>query len=471
MTHALDVNVRDLAVRFGQDVRSIEADVQTFKTATSADVATIKTATPVSLTITGTANALIGAPPAGFTPGFGSTVSFVVQSTNTAAAPTMTIGGVTRTVQMPTGGAVPARGLRAGNVILARVMSATALRIIGQTEYVGTLPANTDLGTLYTPGTHVLAGTAVLDKPEGSGTFALITVREFGNYVIQTWHVLGNPASGWAREILTTTGAKSAWSPLKVDASAAVTKFTGRTVVSLGDSVSEGLGSTDGLGFIPPLSAALGTSVVRGGIGGTCLSEFGGPNFVPFSAPRMADAIATGDWTAMQTAAQNVFTSLGDDNRPQVNALAALNWTQELFVLFAFGTNDWTSTLTALGTPGTIDKATIRGSVNYVIDRILTARPNLRIGFLTPIWRGRFAGTAVDSDTHANAQGFTLAQIAAAIREEAERNHIPVLDNYTRSGLNKYVRLSHYADETHPNDTGYAAMARSISGWALAELS
>ena len=424
----------------------------------------------IPLTITGTGNALIGTPPPGFTPVAGDTGIFTVGSINTAASPTITIGSTTWTLQDQAGKAVQPYQLRGASVVLIRFMFSSNARIVGLGEDQAALPSGVDLGTFYTPGRFVLASTPVTDAPSGSAALAFIEVAHWGSYVTQTWRVFGDPASGWTRQILTTSGAKTAWTPLKP--AAAVSKFAGKTVVSIGDSISEGTGSDpDGAGYTVKLAEFLGTTVVRGGIGGTCLSDFGGPNYSPFSAVKMAGAIASGDWTTMQTAAQTVFTNLGDDNRPQVNALAAQDWSQELFVLIAFGTNDYTSTVTALGTPGEVSTTTIRGAVNHIVQTILTDRPQLRLGFITPIWRGNFAGSSIDSDTYANAQGFTLAQIAAAIREEAERNHIPVLDNYTRSGLNRFLATSHYSDRTHPNNAGYLVMARSISGWAQAELS
>lgn len=428
----------------------------------------IKATSVVPLTITGDANDLIGTPPSGFSPGVGNTVVFTVQATNTRSQPTLKIGSVTVTITNPDGHPIYPGELKAGATIVARFFggSGTA-RIVGLTENLGTMPAGIDLATFYASGNYLRAGVAVTDAPVGAGANALIKVEKYGNFVQQTWRDLSDPSVGWVRQISRNSGTKSAWQPLK-PTNYATGKFTGARFVCLGDSITEGIG---GAGYVSRLGEMLGVAVTNGGVGGACLSEIGQADYRHFCGVRLADAIATGNWQPVIDGAQATYVARGDDNRPQVAALAALDWSREMFVTFAFGTNDFLWEESQLGTAGQVSRTTIRGAVNYIIHTILTARPNLRLGFSTPIWRGN-AGVYgdIDSDTWANPQGFTLPQMAAAILEEARRNHIPAHDAYNLSAMNRYVATSHYVDKTHPNDAGYGVLARSIAGFALAQM-
>ena len=104
---------------------------------------------------------------------------------------------------------------------------------------------------------------------------------------------------------------------------------------------------------------------------------------------RFAKAINTGDWTDVIAGGEWVRDNLGDDNMPQISAMAALDWNTVDYIMIAFGTNDIyaTTPLGELTDLADATGATFVGATKYVIEQIQSRYPHIQIMFVSPVFR------------------------------------------------------------------------------------
>lgn len=112
------------------------------------------------------------------------------------------------------------------------------------------------------------------------------------------------------------------------------------------------------------------------------------------------------------------------------------------------GTNDYGHSAHTLGSLDTMEEdaklgnkcTTIYGAVYYLINKILTLKPSIRIYFATQPYRLSYENDATGPGGYApNAQGLTMEKIADAIIDVCEHYGIPVFDFYHCSGWNPWT--------------------------------
>ncbi|MER9203866.1 GDSL-type esterase/lipase family protein [Mesorhizobium sp. M0933] len=161
---------------------------------------------------------------------------------------------------------------------------------------------------------------------------------------------------------------------------------------------------------------------------------------------RLADAIASGDFSQQIAAATVIGGTF-----PAIEArMASVDYSLLDYLIPSFGTNDFTGAgpTCPIGTNADITGATFKGAINYGIQTIMTARPNLKLIFTTPIWR--------TLDGTAGGAGSQLIDYANAMLEVCALNRVPVVDLYRRCIINQfnYVHWMGPGDGTHPNNLG-----------------
>src|SRR5690606_8371527 len=125
----------------------------------------------------------------------------------------------------------------------------------------------------------------------------------------------------------------------------------------------------------------LGINFSNLGVGGTNLTDNGATTDLgALSFCRWADAISTGDFTAINTALDNLIASTTGQTRSRhqrtKDNLATINWDSVEYITAFYGTNDYASSR-QLGDIDldNFDKVTIAGAVNYAIDKIQSKYP------------------------------------------------------------------------------------------------
>ncbi|MBQ5926630.1 MAG: SGNH/GDSL hydrolase family protein [Clostridia bacterium] len=134
------------------------------------------------------------------------------------------------------------------------------------------------------------------------------------------------------------------------------------------------------------------------------------------------------------------------------------------YVSIFLGTNDW-GYGRALGTKDSpADSSTICGAYKQVIERIISANPDVKIMIMTPLgrwdtWSGGFQCSPTVNNFAATP--YTLNQMTAALKEIGAMYHCKVVDlSSVVTESNRYQYL--IADQIHVTPAGYQAIANAI---------
>ncbi len=255
-------------------------------------------------------------------------------------------------------------------------------------------------------------------------------------------------------------------------------QFQGKKIAFLGDSLVE-------FGTQPAIiSARLDANGLPMGFGGCRMGKHPNAGYDGMCMYNIAKAIGDNDFTALLAAAQQVYDESSnpkDDNRPQANLVASTDWTTVDYAVIAFGTNDFGGSNTANNVIGNVtdftpDGSTFCGSVNYVINRLLTSNPKMRLVFISPIWRQKTptaqAGIEGGSDVSPNLNGDYLLQFVDALSECCKRNHVEVWDGYRTSGIGQLTASAFILpmpDGVHPTPDGYQLLADKEAAFLLSK--
>ncbi|SBW89906.1 SGNH/GDSL hydrolase family protein [Klebsiella pneumoniae] len=157
----------------------------------------------------------------------------------------------------------------------------------------------------------------------------------------------------------------------------------------------------------------------------------------------------------------------GQGVRTMANSLDATTIADMDFISILGGTNDYGGNR-RLGTiadaRADYDDTTVKSfyyDVFFVLNKIYTLKPTVRVMFSTPMKRGAFESQPVYPA--ANSAGFTLPQYVQAIREVCALFSVPVCDLFAESGINLYNLSLYTGDNLHPNAAGGELIARRMA--------
>ncbi|PJI34075.1 hypothetical protein CU320_01700 [Acinetobacter pseudolwoffii] len=306
--------------------------------------------------------------------------------------------------------------------------------------------------------THIQA----TDRPAfASNTTGYVENINFSNdnFVFQKWITHNQPNEQAIRVVrgTQTPVGKGDWFPL--GGSGASSHFAGKKIVCFGDSITE-------FGTYPQqIGTRLGASGYNVGFGGCRWAKHTNALYDPFSMYRVADYIATENLTGLMDAAIALRDSAqADDNTAAVTRLQSLDFSTVDYVTIFYGTNDFSGP-NPIGTDSDTTGDTVKGAINLTLDKLLTKYPNLKIVLITPIWRARMlTGDGLESDSNPNSLGLYLRDYVEAIKDMGTKYHVPVLDLYNTSGINKYTKAQYISsDGLHLNAAGDTHLANLIA--------
>lgn len=205
----------------------------------------------------------------------------------------------------------------------------------------------------------------------------------------------------------------------------------GKTVLFLGDSITEGVGaSSPEHGFVSVFQRLSGAVTVNYGIGGTRIAKQRKP---PVCA----------EW-------DRDFIGRVDEMQPQADVI----------VVFG-GTNDFGHGDTEIGDMTSRSAYTFYGALHMLCEKLLNKYQNAQIVFLTPLHR-------LSEENAVNEIGLKtlpLSSYVTAIQEVAGYYALPVLDLFRLSGLQPAVdqiRALYMPDGLHPSDAGAEKIAQRL---------
>lgn len=244
-------------------------------------------------------------------------------------------------------------------------------------------------------------------------------------------------------------------------------KLQGKVVVNFGDSIFGKRRPPEDIST--KLADLTGATVYNCGFGGCHMSNHFQETYNAFSMCNLADALATGTWTAQE----NALTVTGATAVPNyfsegLAILKSLDFNKVDIITIAYGTNDWNSGDALDNADSPKSKDTYAGALRYSIETLLDAYPNLKIFVCSQTYRffldtnGSFEN---DSDTKVNNKSVGLTDFVAKTEEVAKAYHLPYIDNYYALGLNKYNRGQYFGatDGTHPLALGCHLIAEHMA--------
>ena len=215
-------------------------------------------------------------------------------------------------------------------------------------------------------------------------------------------------------------------------------ELKGKKIAFLGDSITEGYGTTgEDATFWRILGRETGAQVFGYGIGGTRIA--------PLLNPAADDPAMWG----------KDFCTRVDTMIPDA----------DIVVVFG-GTNDFGHGDVPFGDQTDREPTTFCGAAHTLCRKLLERYPAGQIVIMTPTHR------LDEQDRGLNAFGIRrcgiLIDYVRAIRETAEYYSIPVLDLYRVSGIQPAVeemKVRYMPDGLHPNDAGHVKIAEKLIGF------
>lgn len=208
-------------------------------------------------------------------------------------------------------------------------------------------------------------------------------------------------------------------------------KLQGKTVLFLGDSITEGVGaSSPEKGYVSVFKELSGAHVVNYGIGGTRIAK-----------QRKKSECAVWDQD---------FIMRVDEMQSDADVV----------VVFG-GTNDFGHGDTEIGVFESRGEYTFYGALHTLCTKLLNKYPYAEIVFLTPLHR-------ISENSTVNEIGRKtepLSRYVAVIREVAGFYGLPVLDLFHTSGMqpkSDMIRELYMPDGLHPSDAGAKRIAHRL---------
>lgn len=217
----------------------------------------------------------------------------------------------------------------------------------------------------------------------------------------------------------------------KTNTSEAETETDTGGVIFFGDSILDFSG-------VPELYAAkTGKAVLDCAVGGTRMSgsRDSANEFYPYDMANIADAIASGDFSAQTSGGKNAnFTVLASANIANYKA-----------IVLEFGTNDFTAKVPFDGT----DATSIKGALKHILTAILTKYPNMRIVVLSTLQYVTIgSGAESGVPTHDNGTVWQMNEVIKGVCESDEFC-VPFVDMYHAFGQNAITRNTLNSDGVH----------------------
>ena len=341
--------------------------------------------------------------------------------------------------------------------------SVTNSKLSDNYDYDGTITSG-NLNTMTKTGRWLLSGTNFENVPV-SNTSAYLTVKNYGNFITQTFTLFNDASQSYHRIIKADNTVHQDWSspnnglPLE-----------GKVIVDFGDSI---LGNTQGADSVSSnIAKRTGAIVHNCGFGGCRMSRHN-DWWDAFSMYRLADAITSGDWSLQDQA-------LIDGRDPNLNPgntlpfyfantlplLKSIDFNEVDYINIEYGTNDYTASKLVDNPTDPYDVDTYAGALRYSLELIMEKFPHLKIMIWTPtyrFWRDSEGNFIEDSDTKIYNQS-TLIDFAEKAKEVAREYKTPYIDNYSELGINKFNREYYFSgdDSTHPNTVGNAKIGHKV---------
>lgn len=238
-----------------------------------------------------------------------------------------------------------------------------------------------------------------------------------------------------------------------------------KVIVNFGDSIFGNKRTPDDIST--QLAEITGATVYNCGFGG-CRMSAHNTNWDAFSMYRLAEAIATGDFSVQDAVDVSSVSEMPSYFIETRNLLKSIKWNDVDIITIAYGTNDFTASVDIDSETNIYDTTTFAGALRYSIEKLLGTYPHLKIfvcGQTYRFWMDSSNVFTDDSDTRTNTNGVKLTDFVQKTKDVSNGYHLKFIDNYFDLGINKFNR-SHWfpaTDGTHHNKLGGKLIAEHMA--------
>lgn len=236
-----------------------------------------------------------------------------------------------------------------------------------------------------------------------------------------------------------------------ISAGNAALPFVGKKVVCFGDSIwAYNVGS----GKLPEIiQANMGGAWYACAVGGTRMTPTHENDYAMVSATALADAIATGNWTNVNSALNGDTVTNSAVIKNAFSKVQALDFSTDVaMIVFAFGTNDFSS---GQAWEDETDKNDVIGAMKYIEETIHVVYPGVKIVFTST---HRYTTSGGDGYGSTNSNG-TVDDLFAAMQNEAEKLSCPFIDILHNLNISENTRSTITTDGVHLSELGHTLYA------------
>lgn len=326
--------------------------------------------------------------------------------------------------------------------------------------YIAKLNSSSDIYSITTQGKYLYDGKPST-FPTGAENSGYLFVERLDNFVYYTVVSLTDPSLTWVKSRRVDTGRDWGWH--QIGGNSYTPRLPSKAYACFGDSITNG-------GTYVSTLVTDGIDARRLGFSGCQLAKYStgaaAAYYDKMSMYQLAKSIAAGDFSE-QIAARDWLIANGYNNYTgPLDRVMDVDWSNTGVATIFYGTNDFRQSV-PLGQLSDVlsDGSTFFGALNFTIETLISAYPNLRIMLFTPLWRWASGGVGNDADVYPNSIGVYLHQYVDAIKSAGEKYKLPVLDLYRESGFNVLNKDHLFSDGLHPNEAGNAVLSAKINGF------
>ena len=216
-----------------------------------------------------------------------------------------------------------------------------------------------------------------------------------------------------------------------------------KKIVFAGDSIMGNVSGGEMSDRLPEkIGRILSIETVNVAMGGNRWADHVNPDRSKLSMYRIAEAVVSGEWSALELAAADLKTAQSwIDFNDEVSSLKNMDWGGVSALVINYGTNDF---------HGDNSLESFESAILSTILDFRSSHPDLMLITVTPLFSSRDGGSEVD----VNSLGLKLTDYVDCVKRVSASQSVQCIDLYADIGINLSNADDYLIDEIHPSGVG-----------------